>query len=204
MTIELKNLAVKYQDHQVFEDLNLKIPESSMIAIVGPNGVGKSTLLKALAKLIKPNQGQIVIEEDQVTYVEQRVSFNLDFPITIKELIATALINNSNPVSVSQALDLVQMTDLENKKINQVSGGQLQRALIARAIVHNKPVWLLDEPLNGIDQETQEAILKILKAKTKTGTTIILSSHDLDKIEKYFDYLVTLDDYKKVQLSKVG
>lgn len=203
MTIEIKNLAVKYKDHQVFEDLNLKIPESSMIAIVGPNGVGKSTLLKVLAKLIKPNQGQIIIE-NQITYVEQRVSFNLDFPITIKELIATALINNSNPISVSQALGLVQLTDLENKKINQVSGGQLQRALIARAIVHNKPVWLLDEPLNGIDQETQEAILKILKAKTKTGTTIILSSHDLDKIEKYFDYLVTLDDYKKVQLSKVG
>ena len=201
--IEIRNLSIEFDHHSIFDDVNLDIPENSMVAIVGPNGIGKSTLLKILAKLIKPTKGKVAIV-DNVTYLEQRPSFNLDFPITVKEMVETGLINNLNSIDTNSALEQVKISNLANKQISQLSVGQLQRGLLARAIVHNNPIWLLDESLNGIDQKTQDVILKILKDKVENdGKTIILSSHDLDSIKKYFDYVITLDNKGSTTVSEL-
>lgn len=192
--IDIKNLTIEYDHHQVFSNLNLEIPENSMIVMVGPNGAGKSTLLKAIADLNKHD----------LTYIEQRPSFNFDFPITIKEMVATGLINNFNPIDIEEALKQVDILDLANQQISQLSGGQLQRGLIARAIVHNKATWLLDESLSGIDQATQKIILEILKNKVEQEKkTIILSSHDLNQIKDFFDYAIVLDTNGNVEVNQL-
>ena len=184
--IDIKNLSFGYEKNAplLIKDLNLHIPNGVYLSIVGENGSCKTTLIKLILRLLNPVSGSIEINTKKISYVPQRVdSFNSQFPISVREILKThakALKINPN-TSIPKVLEIVNMSDFKNKLIGNLSGGQQQRVFIARALMGNPDLIILDEPSTGVDYKTQLEIYSILKTiNTEQKTTIISIEHNLD------------------------
>lgn len=186
--LQIKNLYFKYDITQILEDINLEIKEKDFLAIIGPNGGGKSTLFKLILGVLTPQKGTIssIYDIEQIGYVPQNTNINLDFPITALEVV---LMGYSHKVSLFgyskqqkqgalNALKMVGMDSHKDKKIGLLSGGQRQRIFIARALVSNPKVILLDEPTANIDAKGQKDVYELLKELNKQ-IAIVVISHDL-------------------------
>ncbi len=214
--INLKNIAFRYDVSQKpksfsISDLNLEIDSSDFISIMGPNGSGKSTLLKLIANLIEPDSGEITLEENKYSSIErkifaQRISFvpqisNIIFPYSVYEIVMMGRTprlnfygfeNAKDHKRVAEVLKLLEIDHLKNKGINEVSGGEAQRALIARALVQDPRIMLLDEPNTHLDIKHQLNIFNLLKKlNTEFGLTVILISHDIN-LSAYFSNRIIL------------
>lgn len=203
--IEIKNLYVRYDDTCVLSDINLNIKRNDFIAIIGPNGGGKSTLLKAITGLIKPTEGSIKINSVSKTpigYVPQFTKFSKQFPINVTEVVLLGMLNKYNKIfhkysnsdkkaalSILKQLDLIHLKD---RQMGQLSGGQLQRVLIARALASNPEILILDEPTASLDANSKTMIYSLLKDLNKTKTIIIVS-HDVDVITSYVNSVACLN-----------
>ncbi|UJF16568.1 metal ABC transporter ATP-binding protein [Jeotgalibaca sp. MA1X17-3] len=204
-----KDMSVYYRDKKALDNISVEIRKSKITGIVGPNGAGKSTFLKALIRLIpSENKGVSIfgktLKEMQrkVAYVEQRSALDLTFPIDVK---GTVLLGTYPKLSfwsrpgknekddVEAALKKVELWDLKDRQIDELSGGQLQRVFIARALAQEADLILLDEPFVGIDMTSEKMIIEILKELRNEGKTIIIVHHDLHKVVEYFDDLIVLD-----------
>ena len=193
--ISVKNLTFEYPDTAVLRNVNFTLNKGDFLGIIGANGAGKSTLLKLILGILTPDWGEIKLfgedftkSRSRIGYVPQRTSsFNTDFPATVKEVVRANLFpskglfkayTKSDDKKVSDALTLVEMSDLKDKLIGSLSGGQLQRVFIARALVHSPELLLMDEPTVGIDAATMNEIMQIIKKLNDNGMTIIMTTHD--------------------------
>jgi len=209
--VQINNLTVSYGVNTVLNDISINIPKGEMTAILGPNGGGKTTLLKAILGLIKPESGEIRIlgkkikqvrEEGLVGYVPQATSFDRKFPIKVEEVILSGTskknwipfkrYTNEDREKTEQALRKINLYELRGRQIGQLSGGQLQKVLIARALVHEPKILLLDEPTASIDTNTKNQIYSLLNGLLP-GISIIVVTHDLMAISSYFDTVACLN-----------
>lgn len=202
--LEVRNLNVKYNEHYALKDVNLKVNEKEYICLVGKNGSGKSTLLKTIAGLLKKDSGTIDFKMDkaEVSYLAQNNMTDIDFPATAKEIILTGTQKHGIKPFYSkedeQALENIaknlKIEDLLNKKIGDLSGGQRQRILLARTLIGNPKVLLLDEPCSGLDVNIIKVFYEILdELYEKTDITIIMATHDLDEIKNENIRVVALE-----------
>ncbi|HRY62678.1 MAG TPA: metal ABC transporter ATP-binding protein [Candidatus Paceibacterota bacterium] len=198
--LETKDLSVTLEGRQVIQDISLSIERNTILAIIGPNGAGKSVLLRTLLGLV-PHSGEVKWQKGvKIGYVPQKVSIEKDFPLSVIEFLK--LKKNADGVE-----DALQNTGLKghqilHRQISDLSGGELQRVLIAWAIIGNPDILLFDEPLTGIDIGGEETIYHLLgKLKKERGTTIILVSHDISVVYKYADTVLCLNK-KQICLGK--
>ncbi|MEA3315768.1 MAG: ABC transporter ATP-binding protein [Campylobacterota bacterium] len=208
--IDIKNLIFSYEKDNVLENINLKVNEKDFLAVIGPNGGGKSTLLKLILGINQAKQGYIKIYGKEpsknlshIGYVPQNTNINTDFPIKVIEVVLMGHIDTNkdkkkniftnlfnigykkSEISCAiSALKQVGMEELANKKIGTLSGGQRQRVMIARALCSHPSILILDEPTASIDVSGQKQIYDLLKVLNKT-ITIILVSHDISVIMGY-------------------
>ena len=194
--IEIKNLTVAYGENIALEDFNLDVEIGSLMALVGPNGAGKSTLIKTILKFLKQITGEIKINGKSLAYVPQRNSVDWDFPTTLFDVVEMGCygrvglfkrVNKEEKVKVLKAIEQVGMLDFKNRQISELSGGQQQRAFIARALVQEADIYLMDEPFQGVDSTTEKSIVDILKKLKSEGKTLLVVHHDLQTVPTYFE-----------------
>lgn len=207
--LHVEDLTVTYGANPVLWDIDLDIPPGVMCAIVGPNGAGKSTLIKAALGLVRPVAGHVRFlgrpigqMRGQIGYVPQRHSVDWDFPTTARDVVEMGLYRDlgwlrrpgrAEHARALAALAEVGMQDYADRQISQLSGGQQQRVFIARALVQDAPILILDEPMAGVDASTEAIIIALLKKLRDAGRTVIVVHHDLTTVQSYFDWLVMLN-----------
>ena len=194
--IEIKNLTVAYGENIALEDFNLDVEIGSLMALVGPNGAGKSTLIKTILKFLKQITGEIKINGKSLAYVPQRNSVDWDFPTTLFDVVEMGCygrvglfkrVNKEEKVKVLKAIEQVGMLDFKDRQISELSGGQQQRTFIARALVQEADIYLMDEPFQGVDSTTEKSIVDILKKLKSDGKTLLVVHHDLQTVPTYFE-----------------
>ena len=194
--IEIRNLTVAYGENIALENFNLDIEAGSLIALVGPNGAGKSTLIKTILKFLKQITGEIKINGKTLAYVPQRNSVDWDFPTTLFDVVEMGCygrvglfkrVSKEEKQKVLKAIEQVGMLDFKDRQISELSGGQQQRAFIARALVQEADIYLMDEPFQGVDSTTEKSIVDILKKLKSEGKTLIVVHHDLQTVPTYFE-----------------
>lgn len=200
--IEIKNLTVAYGENIALEDLNLNIEIGSLMALVGPNGAGKSTLIKTILKFLKQITGEIKINAKTLAYVPQRNSVDWDFPTTLFDVVEMGCygrvglfkrVSKEEKQKVLKAIEQVGMLEFKDRQISELSGGQQQRAFIARALVQEADIYLMDEPFQGVDSTTEKSIVEILKQLKAEGKTIIVVHHDLQTVPAYFESVALIN-----------
>ncbi len=217
--VEVRDLTVAYRDNPVLWDIDLDVATGTLMAIVGPNGAGKTTLIKAILGLIKPAAGQIRVlgkpyekVASLVGYVPQRGSVDWDFPTSVLDVVLMGLYGRLGWIrrprqkerqEALAALEKVEMVDYSDRQISQLSGGQQQRVFLARALVQDADVYLMDEPLQGVDATTEHAIIDILHTLRSSGKTVIVVHHDLQTVAAYFDEVLLLN-IRRIISGKIG
>ena len=200
--IEIKNLTVAYGENIALEDLNLNIEVGSLMALVGPNGAGKSTLIKTILKFLKQITGEIKINAKTLAYVPQRNSVDWDFPTTLFDVVEMGCygrvglfkrVSKEEKQKVLKAIEQVGMLEFKDRQISELSGGQQQRAFIARALVQEADIYLMDEPFQGVDSTTEKSIVEILKQLKAESKTIIVVHHDLQTVPTYFESVALIN-----------
>ena len=205
--IECKRLSVGYDKKVVCKDINFKVEEGDYLCILGENGSGKSTLLTTILGLNKAVFGKVIFEKslskNKLGYLPQQNDFQKDFPATVKEVIMSGFISQMglrpfyNKAEKNKANGIIEFLGLENLTKNgfkELSGGQQQRVLLARALCATDKILVLDEPTNGLDSKTTNQFYKLLKNLNNSGLTIIMVSHNLDKVMEYASHIVYLKD----------
>lgn len=206
--IEIERLSVTYDASPVLWQIDLKIPKGKMVAILGPNGGGKSTLLKAVTGLLTPFSGRIKCLGKpykkvgrQIAYVPQRSTVDWDFPVSVFDVVSMGCfgrkglfkrIGKEDRQLIDQAMSDLGLTSLADRQIGELSGGQQQKVFLARALVQQPEIYLMDEPFSGVDLATEKTIVTLLKKLQTEGKTIVLVHHDLYSVSRYFDYGVLL------------
>ena len=207
--LSIHDMTVAYHRKPVLWDVDFDAPEGRLIGIVGPNGAGKSTLLKAVLDLIPRASGRVMIfgkpyrkQRRLVAYMPQRETVDWDFPVNSLDVVAMGLyarIGWCRPVTrkykkiALEALDRVGMADYARRQISQLSGGQQQRVFLARALVQDARLYLMDEPFAGVDAATEKAIVALLHDLRSAGKTVLAVHHDLQTVAEYFDYVMLLN-----------
>jgi zinc transport system ATP-binding protein len=193
--IKVKHLSFSYNGERVLDDINLTVKRGEFLGVIGPNGSGKTTLLKVLLGLLKPQTGTVELFDQplatfkawhKIGYVSQRVtSSNLHFPITAAEVVAMGDVTNQGSTAVTAALKAVDMAEHSRRILHELSGGQQQRVFIARALVSQPELLILDEPTAGVDVESQTNFYQLLRdLNKKMKLTLVLISHDTDVVAK--------------------
>jgi manganese/zinc/iron transport system ATP- binding protein len=207
--ISVEDLTVAYEQKPVLWDVDMFVPQGTLMAIVGPNGAGKSTLIKTILSLIKPIAGTVLIKgkpyEQQrqiVGYVPQRGSVDWDFPTNVLDVVmmgryrALGWIKRPGQAEKEMALEALEkvgMSAYAGRQISQLSGGQQQRVFLARALVQDAEIYFMDEPFQGVDATTERAIVNILKELRAGGKTVVVVHHDLQTVPEYFDWVLLLN-----------
>lgn len=211
--IAIEHVSFSYGEEKVLHDIHLEIFSGSFVGVVGPNGGGKSTLLKLILGLLPLQKGMIKIfntpreyfrQWDKIGYVSQKANaFNRGFPATVYEIVRSGLVGKSGlfrffpkdtKEKVLNALKAVDMEAYAQRNISELSGGQQQRVFIARALVTNPQILILDEPTVGVDREQVESFMKLLKKLNRQqGITVILVSHDWQSIKDSLTHVLHLN-----------
>ena len=207
--LSVYDLTVAYHRKPVIWDIGFDIPAGSLVGVVGPNGAGKSTLLKAIMDLIPRASGRIRVfggdyasNRHRVGYVPQRETVDWDFPVDALDVVTMGLyrrigwclpVRRKHRRAALDALSRVGIAELANRQISQLSGGQQQRTFLARALVQDADLYLMDEPFAAVDAATERAIVDVLREMQQRGKTALVIHHDLQTVAEYFDYVVLLN-----------
>lgn len=204
--IAIHKLTKRYNGVPAVEDISCTIAKGSVVAIIGPNGSGKTTLVKMLLGLLPPTSGSVTIDgrrpeatRRQIGYVPQRITFNNQLPMRVDEFLRLSLHvagfhDREAAAIIHQRLADVGLISVDTKQLHELSGGQLQRVMIARAMLTDKAVLFLDEPAAGIDIEGQQSIYElIIRLNKERNTTIVLVSHELDVVFRYASQVVCIN-----------
>lgn len=193
--IAIENVWLSYADKNILEDINLDIYQGDFLLITGPNGGGKTSLLRTILRLQSPTKGQITffrqgepVSSLDMGYLPQKNSIDSRFPITVEEVVASGLMGNTqkgntkfdSKKEIDEMLDLMGITALRNKPIGVLSGGQLQRSLFGRALISKPEMLILDEPASYIDRQFGNRMFEILRDLSSNGTTIMMVSHEIE------------------------
>ncbi len=207
--LEVHDLTVSYQRKPVLWNVDLAVPRGKLVGILGPNGAGKSTLIKAVMGLIPLSSGwvqvfgkQVDSQRDKIAYVPQRESVDWTFPVTAMDVVMMGRygsvpwyrrLGRREKELAREALNKVGMLPYADRQISNLSGGQQQRVFLARALVQDSQVYLMDEPFAGVDAATESAIVRLLQDLREAGKTVLLVHHDLQTAQQYFDMLILLN-----------
>lgn len=191
--IELRDVGMSRDSRVILEHVDARVDTGDFVAVTGPNGGGKTTLLRIVLGLLRPTSGQVMFgmsPRPQVGYLPQKNMIDSHFPITVREVVATGLLGDGNAVEDDRRVDrfiaMVDMQEHARRPIGRLSGGQLQRALLARALVSEPPVLVMDEPLSYLDKRFESRLYEILK-ELSGRTTILLVSHEMTAIAEMAD-----------------
>ncbi len=211
--VQIKDMSFKYGNETVLRDINLQIKQGDFFGLIGPNGSGKSTLLKTILGLLPIQKGEVFLfgkplhqfrDWDKIGYVSQKANaFNTGFPATVFEVVSMGLfgkkglfrrLNKQDKQKVREAIKIVGLSDYEKRNIGKLSGGQQQRTFIARALVSDPKLLILDEPTVGIDADSTKQFYQLLsKLNREMGITIVLVSHDIAVITKQVNKIACLN-----------
>lgn len=201
--VEIKNLTVEYSGVRALDNISFSINQNDFLGIIGPNGAGKSTLFACMLGIITEFKGEIYFFGENIRkskkylrdvgYVPQKPVFEKNFPATVKEVVRMGLKKGSEK-KIDEALQQVWIHELSHRRIGELSVGQQQRVFIAKALVGDPKVLILDEPVTGIDKQSTEIFYSILHdLNQKHNITIIWSSHDLDAVNKLANKVACLN-----------
>lgn len=202
-TLELRDVDAGYGSTRALGGVNLSIPPGRLVGVIGPNGSGKSTLLRAILDLVPQRRGSVTmdgerIDRRRVAYVPQREAVDWSFPISAEQVVMMGRYPRIGPVAaagaadrraVADALHRVGLADVGHRQIGALSGGQQQRVFLARALVQEAGVLLLDEPMTGVDRATEETITRLMRDLRDAGATVIHATHDLEGAADVSDLL---------------
>lgn len=207
--LEVKNLSVSISNNKVLDDISFHMQRGELVGIVGPNGAGKSTLLKSILGLQNVSEGIFKLHGENVSnvlskiaYVPQSNQYDWQFPISVEQLVGLSLINKwnffrfskfFNSQKVVDVLKQLEIYDLRHRHISELSGGQKQRVLLARVLVQDFDLLLLDEPFVGIDFKSEKIIVSLLKKLVSEGKSVMMVHHDLNSATNYFDKILLLN-----------
>ena len=210
--LQISGLTVSYGQKPAVFSVDMSVPAGTMTAIIGPNGAGKSTLLKASLGILKPLAGRVSLfgaaladARDRIAYVPQRASVDWDFPTRVIDVVVMGLYSKLGLLGrvrghhrrlAVQCLERVGMADFASRQIGQLLGGQQQRVFLARALVQDADIYLLDEPFAGVDAATEKAIVAVLKSLRDAGKTVVVVHHDLSTVRDYFDRVMLINTRK--------
>jgi len=210
--LSVENLSFRYHQMEILQEISFHIKAGDYVGLVGPNGSGKSTLIRAILGLVQPVKGAISLfgcglaefqDWQRIGYVPQRSHFDSHFPATVREIVSLGLLSKKkfpkkieemDEIAIDTALDLMAISEIKNRLMGELSGGQQQRVSIARAIVNQPDLLILDEPTTAIDPDTRERFISFLKGLHQNShTTIVLVTHDAGTVGKYVSHLMYLD-----------
>lgn len=196
MNVALKNVTVSYDRHPAIHHINGEFAKGTLTAIAGPNGGGKTTLIKTIAGLIVPEQGEVSREKNRaIAYLPQLSEINRDFPLSLEAFLAPALggrsglfsaISAAHKKEIAGALEKVGLKGFGGRSLQSLSAGQFQRLLFARVALQNAPLILLDEPFSAVDEKTFPLLLAMVQEWHAQKRTVICVLHDVDLIKKHF------------------
>jgi ABC-type Mn2+/Zn2+ transport system ATPase subunit len=209
LAVRVADVTAGYDDRAALEEVSLEVPAGSLVAVFGPNGGGKTTLLKLLAGLLQPWTGTVEIlgapagrTARRVAYVPQAELVDWSFPVSVWDVAMMGRYPGLGPLrrpgpddrrAVREALERVGMIEVAGTQIGALSGGQRRRAFLARAIAADPDLYLLDEPVTGVDLTTQEDLMVLLAAEARGGAAVIATTHDLAAAAEHFDTVVALN-----------
>jgi manganese/zinc/iron transport system ATP- binding protein len=207
--IAVEDLTVAYGERPALWDVDVTVRRGTLMAVVGPNGAGKTTLIRAILGLVRPAAGRVAVfgrpyEERRglVAYVPQRGSVDWDFPTSVLDVVTMGRYGSLGWLrrpgrrereAALEALGQVGMDQFAGRQISQLSGGQQQRVFLARALVQDARVYLMDEPFQGVDAVTERAIVELLQRLREGGATVVAVHHDLQTVPEYFDEVTLLN-----------
>lgn len=207
--LKVDDLTMRYQAQPVLKSVSFEIPVGHRVAIIGPNGAGKSTLLKGVMGLTPLVSGQVSVyglplakQRLSVAYVPQRDESDWDFPIQVMDVVLMGRQghlafwqrpSSADRALAEEALDQLGMLAYKDRQISQLSGGQQQRVFLARALVQQAELYLMDEPFAGVDMKTEKAIIDLFGRLKQAGKTIVCVHHDLNTVADYFDWVVIIN-----------
>jgi ABC-type Mn2+/Zn2+ transport system ATPase subunit len=208
--VSARDLVVRYDDFVALMGATFTVHFGEALGIVGPNGSGKSTLLKTLAGLLEPSSGELCVlsgppralPRGTIAYVPQVEAVDWSFPATVWDVVAMGRFAHlrfwqsfsaHDRDVVTNALEAVKMAHLAERSIANLSGGQQQRVFVARAIAQEPRLLLLDEPTTGVDAATEEALRTLVRSLVDAGMPVVMTTHDLDRVDDWFDRLLVLD-----------
>lgn len=207
--IEVSDLTVAYRDRAVLWDVDLAVPEGVLLAVLGPNGAGKTTLIQAILDLVPRVAGRVRVlgrpvseARTAIAYVPQKNSVDWDFPATVLDVVTMGrygrlgwfrLPGRADREAAMEALRQVGMEAFASRHIRALSGGQQQRTFLARALVQDAAVYLMDEPFQGVDAMTERVIVDRLRDLRARGRTVVVVHHDLQTVRDYFDWVLLLN-----------
>ncbi len=205
--IRLENVSFRYGKNEFLKNIDLPIYEDDFLGIIGPNGGGKTTLLKLIIGLLEPTKGEVTVfgktpknARHEIGYLSQFKNIDFDFPITAYEIALLGRVGNNlikryskaDKKAAQDALKKFGIWDLKDKKLNELSGGEKQRVFVARALVNDPRILLLDEPMSNLDFQIQEEFYRILKELNKK-IAIVIVDHDLEMVSKYAKEVVCVN-----------
>ena len=217
--LKLENFSSGYKNNFVVKNINLSVNSGEWLGVIGPNGSGKSTLIKGILRIIRPFQGNIYLKNKDIKFlsnkkISQTISFlpqqlNSNLMLTVRQLVALGRspykefwefeLNKIDQEIINKSLNLVDMYDLKDKQINQISGGQLQRAYLALALAQEPEILILDEPTNALDLKYQIKLLEIIKdLKLNSNISVITILHDLNLAARYSEKIIALKNGKSI------
>lgn len=195
IAVRLDQVSAGYGDRIALADVSIEIRAGSLLAVIGPNGAGKSTLLKVIAGLLQPYSGSVDVlggppgrEAKRIAYVPQAEVVDWGFPVTVGDVVMMGRVplvgvgrspGAGDRAAVRDALETVGMANAVERQIGRLSGGQRRRVFLARAIAAQPDLYLLDEPVTGVDATTQEDLMDVLEAEARAGRTVVATTHDL-------------------------
>lgn len=201
--IKIHELTIGYYKNSIGPTISGNIMPGNMIAVVGSNGIGKSTFLKTLSGLLPPISGKLEFKNNRlaISYLPQKKNIDYNFPITVFDVVSMGCwpkinffkkITHHQKSLIWQALETVKLIDLLNQNIDSLSGGQIQRMLFARILVQKASLILLDEPFQGVDEITYEILINSIKQLQQIGSAIVIVLHDQKLISQYFSHTLSL------------
>lgn len=194
--ISVDNLEFSYSNNKILKGITFELNRKEILGILGPNGGGKSTLLKLIVGLLKPETGTVFTANHKISYLPQKDEGNNNMPFTIYEFLETSLLPNSIPEK-DEILKALKIVDLENKSnylLANLSGGELQRTLLAKAWLSKSDLIILDEPTKGLDGNGQDQLLELIHLiKNEQNAAIILVDHNIQQVLKHCDRLLCLN-----------
>ncbi|MDN3508180.1 MAG: metal ABC transporter ATP-binding protein [Simkaniaceae bacterium] len=207
--LKVKDLTIRYDKNPAIWNVCCSIPAGERVAIVGPNGAGKTTFLKGLLGFVPCVSGEVTFfgkdldgVRHRVAYVPQKEEIDWDFPITVFDVVKMGLhrmkrfgskVRRAAKARVMEALEKVGMEDFAGRQLSDLSGGQQQRVFLARAILQDADLYLLDEPLMGIDHTTEQTIIELFAEWKAQGKTVVAVHHNLDTLPAIYDWAVLLN-----------
>lgn len=203
MFIKVNSLSYKFNDFTALEDVSFEIAKGEIVAIIGPNGSGKTTLIKNIIGVLEPTAGSVIIDDKKpkeirhkIGYVPQKFEFDKSIPISVYEFMGLEKCGKAghSHKNITKVLSEVGLTGMNKKQLGSLSGGQFQRVMIARALLHEKEILIFDEPSTGIDIAGEKTIYDLIKKiNEERGTTCLIVSHELNIVNKYTKKVICLN-----------